>query len=438
MEARKLKSVDSPVTGTRTRGGEALQRSIENQFDFVDSLRARVWKTASSNPNLAEAALCTLSVLQQIIRREAGEVRFEEGIADSLLALCAEPPVEKTVSALYEACRQVLFQIIRKDREVGIRALQLLESLDMILEWYAHRTASLESESTIESSSSLGSEIVTGLSVVHDVVRRGFSGFLVKSKCILDSRGGEVLWAKITLSCRGVPLKPRQGWESWSDGMQFAVLCPIDLSDHRRIGRHVIDDLEFFVPYEAFEIPPGLKGRTTEAICTVMIEDRGLKRVCAKGAAVQLRLVDSSDTALVSPQELEIWNKSVANYVEVDQIEVSPLRVEGETLGVSISGELTIFGGLAGAKLSLRVLDSEGNLIKATDTEAFGGRAGEFGISTDVEIKTLALPISFRFEIPFSSLALTSDSNNYLLEVTLTNDENRVLCGTVEPLEIIP
>lgn len=419
----------------------------DNNLFFVNELRRRVQNVMASRPTVAEAALCVLSVLQQVVLREASDVRFEEGLEKLLDSLSAEPLAKRSFGFIYRQSKEVLQSLLSRFEVSEDLAVRILKDLSSLLEWYGARSQSLVRIGSDDALLHMGSEGVFSLDVQHDVERHGIPGFEVEAGILLDSRSEETVWIKVYPLFRGQPLFAASGWESWTDesgkgeasvGDYVCVSVPLSCTGSRTVGRIIVDSAKVFIPYASMEWPSDVHAKTAECTIVVSVCDQSEEKIFSKSSLETLRIWSKRGMGLTlpSPQSSELWSRCpIRNHAIRNVVLIGNAAEEDHGLevvcDVSVTGYLT-----RDVTLELRILDEQQNMVECLSDEMSDERGYYFRASVLSPSHIFADFEDVGFGILFRDLRLQEGISNLFIELTLLDDNRKVLCGVIEPISV--
>lgn len=410
----------------------------------VPFLRERLSTFLAGSASVAEAALCVVSILQQVVLHESGRYQFDEGLDETLHQLSANGVVSEAFRSLYFRSKNILHDTLAKKEVEQDAGPALLEDALQVLEWYGERTASLTKITTEDQFSRPGSEGIFDFKILHDRERSGVFGCEIKVGVLLDSHGGKTLWLRAQAMFRGKWLQARQGWESWTsqDGTgDFAVEIPLYCKDIKRIGRTIVDSASLFIPYDAVDWPEDLHGKSADASIVIGVFAQDGEKIFSQSFLEALRVLPPSmeTRAMHSPQALEIWSTCPVQGHTINRLQMfwteDSLSQGGGKIDISFDAVLFGFAGKE-VSVTLRILDEDGNGIQCLqyqNSDSRGAYCTEYILGVS---HAIARWNGLSSVINPGDLVLEDGENDLLLEISLNDSEGRTLCGIVEPFSI--
>lgn len=382
-----------------------------------------------------------LFILQQLVRRESKIYSLKTGIEGFLESLYASKQISKTLKNLHTNLNSAINDPLDESTyRIDFNPRQITRDLSTLLEWYVARKTTFEKLSEVGDTSK---DLLFDVKVLHDKLFCGVGGFEVDCALNLVGHRYEQLWLKVFTKKNGQYVNVRKDWQLWIDDTNAFIVQDVEELDRATAllplmpqhQREIVDNARLFLPYEAVDLQAGQHQLTIEV---GLFNQRG--ELLCRAEVPEIIYVPQSESrsaGVPSPQALGVWP---ADWVNGDQI--SNLRVTtsldsdySEWLGIKFNVDLANHESEQ-LRLECRLVDAGGSLIQASQP-VFSDAEGYFLCEMRL-CPQFALTSYFDLEISLPSHALLIPEGRQVLfcELSLVQSNGRVLCGTIEALNL--
>lgn len=422
------------LLGTRSVAEPADE--VERFESFVATARERIELLQKPDIPPKQLAREVLAIQRQLIREGSDLSAHSDAIEALFNRLWAEPPIQRLFIDLYNKACAILHSSQFPADGFGREAVAA--DLERILSWYVRRKSSLLTIAPDDQDQ----DMLWGLQVIHDRSFLGVPGFEVACHAALRGHRHEELWFKVFVRSGREYIGIRSGWDHWvdetetllrlvpqpTDGAEeiqrFAAISPILPSGERRL----IDDLRCFVPYAALNLPPGRHDIEVEA---GIFEANG-RRILFSSLPERVSLSESTH-AVPSPQSFALWPVDLASGDIIERIRIRRGHREGNREVLTITSSFELWGHREQTlQLHYKVLFLNGDPVESGLSTMIDAD-GTFLHSTELPVHADVARFYDRItEIPLQALSLDEGDHELLLQLCISDDSGRALCGMHE------
>ena len=391
----------------------------------------------SKNISKVQAASNVKEVLRQLLRVELGS-EFEPNAVKRLFAeLWEYGPIVELFRELYELSEQICSSCASNFRHFSSESAS--KDLKEILKWYVSRKKSIYFlKENIEDESD--NDCLSNIRVYHDQSYLGVKGLEIVSTLKLVARASRNFWLKASITYKDKPVRARPDWRFWVDetdtyvisgrtfGEEFASLVPIAPIAQRTL----LDNVSIFIPYDALDLIPG-----KHAVCiNLTLADQAGQLLLSDSLEEFISIVgpDMRAEPVPSPQALGMWAKDevTGDHVSIVQISESTRTINSKLEQVIVVRyDLALFNHLdERIGIECRLLRSDGEILSNTSGGLFLLNRN-LSPSGNIERHNRA-----EFIIPKRSLDLDRGKHNLRAEISIVDDESKLLCGVLKNFNV--
>ena len=427
--------ISAPASGPSHQiaySGDVTNDVVQLDKQFSEVKNSFYELLAKSNGPVV-SVLGILSILQRlngVARCETGTVCSYDSIEELLHQLHTPVHIAQVIRHLFDDCRKFLFALAGAKTDLVAAAtvppVELwLEELEFVLIWVEKRCGLLSATKSYR----LGEEGFFNVRVLVDTEKNGEVGVTVCSSLNLDSRGEQNLYLQLKVLAGGMPLLAHDqfpGWKEESTG-HFFIELPLTTKGSRSVGRVVVDAVDLFVPYQALQWNEKqiIKGKSAEVMFLLSVLDRKgtvqfserLPQVIRVSRPKELKAEDSFISAVQNGNHL--WEKC---HLKGNAIESLSAIISNDELIVNSS--ICLFSSATkDFQLDMRVLDQNGGTLHE---EFYSLRP----ITNFARFKDVGTRVSLKeFNLHPEAQLIP-----YYVELVVTEENGKILCGSVVPL----
>lgn len=451
MEAVKRKPDNMPLLASPAQlvpSGDS-ERSIDRveatHAHFLLHAREHVNSLLVEDKGVTTVALATVSLLQQILFRESRSVSIDEAMEEIFRTFAAGSVISRTFRDLYRSANGALIASKEKDGSRNIDSSAIISDLREIIEWYGVRKSSLIKIQERE----LRGQGIFRFDILPDRTKSGALGLEVSAGLVVEPSHQEDLWWKVFIYDDRSVVLPREGWGSWidhTDGMHIlddqgdfhavSAIVPI----HAPSERVILDDVRVFFPYAALDLP---SGRQELTVVGGLFNSDGEQLLSLFDT--ELVTVPRNSAEIVpfpSPQAIGLWQRCpvTQDAISISSID-SQIAGSGRYTLLNIRMDCALFGHQDEvATVECRLLTQQGEIVASRNaaslTRQEGDRFGGFVTSLKIyPSRPITRFIDLQFQIPSTSLDLTSGMHDLFCELSVLQQDNRILCGVISPFQ---